>query len=300
MENNIFRKVQQVLFIILIANLIVAALKIIIGMIIKSASMTADGFHSLSDGSSNIVGLIGIYLASKPKDKDHPYGHNKFETLSGLFISAMLFFVGGKVILSSLYRFQNPVIPNINTSSLIVLLFTLVINVFVSVTEYKKGKELNSSILVSDSMHTRSDIYVSIGVLITLIGVKLGLPPVIDPIASLVVSGFIIHAAYEIYKENSDILVDRSAVDTEEIRNLVMSFEKVKDTHNIRSRGSQNDLYIDMHLLVDPDLSVEKSHELVHDIEEAIKIKINKSSQIIAHLEPYKDVNFDGSLKISE
>jgi len=300
METNVFKKVQQVLFIILIANLIVAALKITLGVIIKSASLTADGFHSLSDGSSNIVGLIGIRLASKPKDKEHPYGHNKFETLSGLFISAMLFFVGGKVVFSAFYRLQNPVIPNINVASLIVLLITLIINIFVSVTEYKKGKELNSLILVSDSMHTRSDVYVSIGVLITLIGVKLGLPSVIDPIASLVVSGFIIHAAYEVFKENRDVLVDRSVVDTEEIRNLVMSFEQVKETHNIRSRGSKDDLYIDLHLLVNPELSVEKSHELVHDIEETIKIKVNKSSQIIAHLEPYKDVNFNASLEKSQ
>ncbi len=288
MEKNVFIKVQQVLFIILIANFIVAALKIILGVIIKSASMTADGFHSLSDGSSNIVGLIGISLASKPKDEDHPYGHNKYETLSGLFISAMLFFVGGKVIINAFNRFHDPIIPNINTTSLIVLLVTLAINIFVSVIEYKKGKELNSLILVSDSMHTRSDIYVSIGVLITLIGVKLGLPPIIDPIASLIVSGFIMHSAYEIFKENSDVLVDRSAVDTEEIRSLVMNFEQVKDTHNIRSRGSQNYLYIDLHLLVDPELSVVKSHELVHDIEETIRMKINKNSQVIAHLEPYK------------
>ena len=291
MEKNTFKKVQIVLFVILIANLAVAAAKLIIGSIIQSASMTADGFHSLSDGSSNIVGLIGIQLASKPKDNEHPYGHNKFETLSGLFISAMLFLVGFKVIFSAFDRFKTPVMPNITIESLIVLLVTLIINIFVSVSEYKKGKELNSQILVSDSMHTRSDIYVSIGVLVTLIGVKLGLPPIIDPIASLVVSGFIIHAAYEIFKENSDVLVDRSVVDTEEIRNLVMSFEQVKDTHKIRSRGSQNDLYIDLHLMVEPDLSIEKSHELVHNVEEIIKTRVNKNAQVIAHVEPYMDVN---------
>jgi cation diffusion facilitator family transporter len=89
LENN-FKRVQKVLFIILLANIFIAVLKIITGSIIKSASLTADGFHSLSDASSNIVGLIGIHFASKPKDEDHPYGHNKFETLAGLFISVML------------------------------------------------------------------------------------------------------------------------------------------------------------------------------------------------------------------
>src|SRR5690554_2303257 len=174
MENN-YKKVQGILFVILLANLIVAALKIFIGSIIKSASMTADGFHSLSDGSSNIVGLIGIHFASKPEDESHPYGHNKFETLAGLFISFMLFLAGGKVVLGAIERFKEPIIPEITIESILVLIFTLIVNIVVSVTEYKKGKELNSQILIPDSMHTRSDIYVSLVVLATLIGIKLGL-----------------------------------------------------------------------------------------------------------------------------
>ena len=91
MEKSDFKKVQQILFIILLVNLLVAALKIIIGSIIKSASMTADGFHSISDASSNVIGLISIHFASKPEDEGHPYGHNKYETLAGLLISIMLF-----------------------------------------------------------------------------------------------------------------------------------------------------------------------------------------------------------------
>lgn len=287
-ENN-YKKVQKILFIILLANLFVAVLKLIVGSIIKSASMTADGFHSLSDGSSNIVGLIGIHFASQPEDEEHPYGHNKYETLAGLVISFMLFFVGGKVILNAIERFKEPIIPEITIASIVVLIFTLIINIVVSVTEYRKGKELNSQILISDSMHTRSDIYISLGVLITLVGIKLGLPPIIDPIVSLVVAGFIIHAAYEIFKENSDVLLDSAVIDSEEIRDVVMSFEDVKDVHNIRSRGGLNDLNIDLHILVDSKLDIKKSHDLVHDIEDIIKEKFNKNSQVIVHVEPYEE-----------
>ncbi|MGL5715515.1 MAG: cation diffusion facilitator family transporter, partial [Paraclostridium sp.] len=99
MRYDNYKKVKQVLWIILFANLGVALLKIVVGSIINSASMTADGFHSLSDGSSNIVGLIGITLASKPIDKEHPYGHKKFEVIAGLFIGGMLLFLGGKIII---------------------------------------------------------------------------------------------------------------------------------------------------------------------------------------------------------
>ena len=106
MERNNFSKVRQVLFIILLANILVAILKIIIGSIIKSASMTADGFHSLRM-VFNVVGLIGIHFASKPEDKEHPYGHNKYETLAGLFISVMLFFAGGKIVVDAIQRFRS-------------------------------------------------------------------------------------------------------------------------------------------------------------------------------------------------
>ena len=140
MTGDVFRKVQLVLFVILFANLLVAALKIVVGSLINSASMTADGFHSLSDGMSNVIGLIGIRLAMKPKDSDHPYGHNKFETLAGLFISGMLFFVGGKVIYDAIGRFQNPVELDITLPSLIAMVLTLAINIVVSTMEYKKGK----------------------------------------------------------------------------------------------------------------------------------------------------------------
>lgn len=291
MENSIFQNVKKVLLIILAANFLIAFLKIIIGTIVNSTSILADGFHSLSDGSSNIVGLIGINFASKPKDKEHPYGHYKFETLAGLFISFMLLSVGLKVIFNAIERFKNPVVMNISTESLILLIIALAINIYISKTEYEKGVELKSSILISDSMHTKCDIYISMGVLFTLAAIKIGVPPIIDPIASLVVSVLIIHAAYEIFKENADILVDKTAVSTEEIRNLVMSFDLVKGTHKIRSRGNNNFLYIDLHILVEPDLSIEKSHILIHDIEEAIKNKINNNAQIMAHIEPYLDLN---------
>lgn len=282
-----YKKVKQVLFIILIANLGVALLKIIVGTSIQSSSMTADGFHSISDGTSNVVGLIGVSIASKPIDKEHPYGHKKFEVISGLFIGAMLFFIGGKVIIESIGRFSNPITPTITIESLIVLVITLLINIFVCSYEYKIGKKLNSYILISDSLHTKSDIFVSIGVLATLIGVRLGLPSIIDPIASLVVAGFILHASYEIFKSTIDVLVDRAVIDEENIREILKNFKEIKDVHNIRSRGSESDAYIDMHVMVDPSITIVKSHELDHKIEKAIKANINENAQVIIHMEPF-------------
>ena len=282
-----YAKVKRLLWIIFLANFGVAFLKVFIGTWIRSASMTADGFHSLTDGSSNIICLIGIQLASRPIDEDHPYGHTKFETLSALFVGGILFGLGGIIIINSLNRFMNPTIPHITAESLLVLLITLFINIGVSYFEYKRGKQWGSQVLISDSKHTRSDIYITIGVLLTLLGIKLGLPPVIDSIVSLIVAGFILYSAYEIFRDNCDILVDKAALDTEQLKKIAMSFEQVKDAHDIRSRGSAQDLHVDMHIMTEPNLSVEESHDLIHQIEDRIQNEMNENIQLIVHLEPY-------------
>ena len=281
------KRIRDVLLIILLANIFVAVLKIVIGNFVKSASMTADGFHSLSDGASNVVGLVGIWYASKPEDTDHPYGHRKFETLASLFIGGMLTFVGINIAISALQRFARPVVPNITLTSIIILVATLGINIFVSWYEYGEGRKLKSQILISDSYHTRSDIFVSIGVLVTLVCIRLGLPSVIDSVASIVVSLFIFYAAYEIFKETSEVLVDKAVVDCETIRKIVLEFPDVKNVHQIRSRGKADDLYIDLHIMTEPTMSVEKSHTLIHNIESKMKEAICSDTQVIVHLEPY-------------
>jgi cation diffusion facilitator family transporter len=289
MENNSFYKIKKVLWMILLANLVVAALKILIGYSIKSTSLTADGFHSLTDGSSNIVGLIGIHFASKPVDDDHPYGHGKFETLAGMFIALMLFLMGLNIIFNAISILIKPVVPLVSAQSLLVLLLTLCINVFVSLYEYRQGKKLGSSILVLDSLHTRSDVLISIGVLFTLCCIKLGMPPIIDGFASLVVSCFVLHTAYEIFSETSSVLVDQAALDAPKIKETILSFPQVYNVHKIRSRRSSHITYIDLHILVEPDMSIESSHILMHQIEERLCKYFQKNIQAHIHLEPYYD-----------
>lgn len=288
MENN-SKQVKNILTIILVANIIVALLKIIIGKFIESASMMADGFHSLSDGASNIVGIISIGIAMMPRDKEHPYGHSKFEIIGSMVIGIILAIVSIKIISDSIYRFSNMIEPSISIDSLIILILTLIINILVCRYEEKMGKKLNSHILVSDSIHTKSDIFISIGVLLTLIGIKLGLPSIIDPLVSIIVAIFIIHSSYEILKSSMDILVDKAIVDENCIIEIVGEFKEVKGIHHIRSRGSESDIHIDMHILVDCDLTIEKAHNLNHDIEKKIQSIISHNCQVIVHIEPYYD-----------
>jgi cation diffusion facilitator family transporter len=284
-----FREVKKVLEIILFANITVALAKIIMGNIILSSSMTADGFHSITDGASNIIGLIGIVIAAKPIDDDHPYGHRKFETLTGLFIVGMLAFLGLKIIIDSVTKLIHPVKTQITMESLIVMIFTLIINIFVSRYEYRKGAELNSTILISDSMHTKSDIYVTIGVIITLIGIKLGAPPIVDGVTSLIVAIFILYAAYEIFKVSSSILVDKTVVERKRIERIIMAQEGVLGVHKIRSRGTIDDMHIDMHILASSKLSLKESHRLTHKIHDVLRKELNNNVDVIVHVEPYEE-----------
>ncbi|ADL67677.1 cation diffusion facilitator family transporter [Thermoanaerobacterium thermosaccharolyticum DSM 571] len=284
---NSFKKVKQVLMLILILNVMVALAKLLYGMYIKSASMVADGYHSLSDSSGNIVGLVGIYLASKPEDEEHPYGHKKFETFSSIFISIMLFVVSYNVLKEAYSRFLNPVVPKITLDSFIIMIVTLLINIFVFTYEYRQGVKLKSDILVSDSLHTKSDIYVSVSVLITLIALKVGIPTYIDPIMSVVISIFIIKAGIEIIKHSSDILCDRVVVDSKKIHDIAVSVKGVLSCHQIRSRGREDDINIDLHIMVDPSENIIDAHDIASQLEERLKKEIPGVTEVIVHIEPY-------------
>lgn len=291
MEYNNYKSIRRVLWIIFIANMAVAIIKIVVGKIINSTAIEADGMHSLTDGSSNIIGIVGIKLASKPEDKEHPYGHYKIETLAAGLIGVMLFFIGINVVNGAVERLKNPVEMYISIERIIIFSMTLLVNIFISVYEYKRGKSLSSQILVSDSLHTRSDVFVTLGVIVALIGMNLGLPPIIDPIISLAVAVVIFKTCYEILKPAIAVLLDHSVIHDKDIKRSIESFEQVKDIHKIRSRGTQNDIYVDMHILIDPDTSIEESHMLCHEIEKQLQIDINKNIHVIAHVEPYYNDN---------
>ncbi|HHY03851.1 MAG TPA: cation transporter [Thermoanaerobacterales bacterium] len=281
------KQVRSVLWTILGLNLAVCIMKLIVGYSISSASMIADGYHSFSDGSSNIIGLIGLTIASKPADECHPYGHRKFEAITTICISLMLFIISINIVRSGIAKVYNPQVPAVDIYSFIVMLITIGINIFVVIYETKKGKELKSSILVSDAMHTKSDIYVSISVIFSLIAVKLGYP-LLDPIISFLIASVIIKAGAEILINSINILCDASVIAPEEIIDLVSNIDGVINCHRVRTRGSINDFSMDLHILVDPAMTVQQSHDLHHTIEQKIIEKYSGVNYIGIHIEPYQ------------
>lgn len=280
-----FLKIRHLLFYILLLNWGVAAAKLIYGGLIRSASMTADGFHSFSDGSSNIIGLFGIWVASRPIDESHPYGHKKFETLTSIGISVLLFLVGFNVVREGVLRFYYPVVPKVNINSFLVMGITLAINLLVMIYETRMGKILKSDILISDALHTRADILTSSSVIFSLIGIKLGYP-LLDPVASLIISVFIGYAALNILRESSRVLSDGVAIQIDEIEKVVLSIKGVKECHRIRSRGRPDDIHIDLHVLVDPEMHVHRAHHLSYAIENKIKRDFRGVTDVVVHMEP--------------
>jgi len=281
-----FPEIQRVLWVVLFLNWGVALAKIIFGMISRSSSMTADGLHSFSDGASNIVGLVGVAFASRPKDTDHPYGHKKFETFFSLGIAFMLGLVCFELLQEGFRRLSNPRIPEVTIYSFIVMIVTMIVNIMVMKYERGRGKALRSDILVSDAMHTKADILTSCSVIISLFAVKLGFP-ILDSITTLIIALFIAHAAYEIIKDGCRTLCDETVIkDTSKIENIVLTVNGVKACHSIRSRGRQDDVNLDLHVHLDPNLSLERAHKISHDIERTIKDALLEISEVIVHIEP--------------
>jgi cation diffusion facilitator family transporter len=281
-----YNRVRFILIIVLVLNWAVAIAKMIMGYLTRCESMAADGLHSLSDGASNIIGLVGIALSARPVDEDHPYGHKKYETFFSLGIAVLLILVSFNLLRESATHLFRPATPEVNVLSFIVMIVTMGVNISVMKYEFARGKELGSDMLMADSMHTRADILTSFSVLIALIGIKAGYP-IIDPIVTFVIALFIAYAAFEIVKDASKILCDTAAIiNIKQISGIVMKVNGVKACHKIRTRGRPDDICIDMHVQVDPGMVIKDAHKVCYAIEDALKKDIPEVSDVLVHIEP--------------
>jgi len=280
-----FKQIIRVQVIVLVLNVLVAMAKIIYGTITGSISMEADGFHSLMDGGGTLVGMLGIYMASRPPDESHPYGHGKLEQMAALIIAGLLLITGFEVAEGAINRFLEQTSPQVTQLSFAIMLATMAINLAVTTYEHRKGKELNSEILVADSLHTRSDIFVSLGVIVSLIAVSAGYF-VIDVIGGIIIALLIVRAGYKIVKHTSNSLIDASILDTDILCQLALEMEGVEDCHNIRTRGTADMIYVDLHIKVKKDMHIDMAHDIAHKVEDHIKTQVEGVRDVVVHLEP--------------
>jgi cation diffusion facilitator family transporter len=280
------RAVARVLVIVLALNLCVAAIKLALGTLVGALSLFADGVHALLDASSNVVGLIGIAAASRPPDAGHPYGHRRFETLAALCIGVLI--LGGmagvvKGFWDGLVGHRPP--PDVGWTSAAIVAVTIVANFLISRYESRRGAELRSALLQADASHTLSDTLGAAAVLVSFGAVALGVRAA-DLAAAVVVACLIGRTAWSILRANVGVLADSARLDPHEVRRVALQVADVQGAHKIRSRGSADHVHVDLHIHVDPSMTVERAHAVTHEVAAAVRAAFPEVADVIIHTEP--------------
>lgn len=283
------RAVQRVLAIVLVLNLVVAVAKAIFGWWAGSLAIAADALHSFVDAAANVVGLVTLRWAAAPPDGEHPYGHHKIEIAAaagiGVLIAAGAVEFGRSAIDALLHGHAPPAVSALGFA---VIIGTWVVNAFVATYEHRRARELGSAYLAADAMHTASDLVVTGGVLVAYTGVSFGLAWA-DPAGALLVMVMIARVTWKVLTDNLAILIDRVVVAPERVRAVVLSVPGVSGCHRVRSRGTARAAYVDLHLQVPGELSVDAAHALSHQVEAALARELPGIVDVTIHIEPAGD-----------
>jgi cation diffusion facilitator family transporter len=280
------RTVKRVLLVTLGLNLLVMGIKASIGLATGSLSLVADALHSLTDGANNVLGLWVSRYSSPHPDRDHPYGHQKFEALGALGIAAFLGVACFEILQGAIERLITPGKGiRVTLVELSLLLLVLLINVLVAIYERREGKRVNSPLLIADAYHTMSDIWVTLAVLTGLLGVWLFKWQWLDVALSFPVAGMVAYSGWQVLRQNLPWLVDESAIAPEAIYTLAMTVPGVVNVHDIASRGLVGrQCFVEMHLVVSaPD--VETAHQITEEIEDRLEAQFSPV-RVMIHVEP--------------
>jgi len=281
-------EIRRVLGITLLLNLAVSAGKIVVGTLSASLTMVADGYHSLLDGANNVIGLIVVGWAAEPPDLDHPYGHRKFETAASLAIGLALLGLAYRVTEDALSGLAEPQLPNIGPLNWVVMGATLAVNVFVTRYESREGQRLQSDFLLADSNHTRSDIYVTLGVVASFAGARAGVAR-IDGLVALAVAALVAYMAAQILVRSFNVLTDLAPIAVLEIERIARSIPEVRGCRAARSRGASGAVFVDLTILLEPELTLREAHEVADRVEDALQRQHPAIVDAVVHLEPVEE-----------
>jgi cation diffusion facilitator family transporter len=281
-----FAEVASILTRVFFLNLGVALAKIAFGYASGAISILSDGFHSLTDAGSNLVGLIGVHAARRPPDAEHPYGHRKYETVAAAAVTGFLVLVVLEVLRNAFNHLTGVTPPpEISTTGFVIMAATVAVNIGVVRYESRAAARLGSEVLLADALQTRGDVWTSLTVIAALFGVRRGLP-ILDPIAALVVAGFIGRAGLEIATTTTRILSDRIVLSELDIERVVMSIAGVVGCHQIRTRGSADHVFLDLHVWLPGGLSLAEAHDVSHVVKDRLMTKYPQIADAVIHIEP--------------
>ena len=278
--------VARVLVRVLVLNFATAVAKIVFGYASGAISILSDGFHSLTDASANLVGLVGIRAARQPPDADHPYGHRKYETVAAASVTVFLLLVVVEVLRNAFNHLTGKAPPHdISVASFLVMIVTIAVNMVVVRYESREAARLSSEVLLADAMQTRGDVWTSATVIAALTGARLGLP-ILDPIAALIVAVFIGYAGYQIASTTTKILSDRIVIAESDLETIVMSVPGVIGCHHIRTRGSADHVFLDLHMWLPAKMPLVEAHSLSHVVKDRLMSKYPQIVDAVIHIEP--------------
>ncbi len=284
-QSQTYTEVRRVLWGVLFANLAVTVLKITLGLLTGALAVVADGFHSLVDTSSNLVGLAAVRLAARPPDERHPYGYRRYETLGSMAIGGLLLAAAWEIVKAIIERVQGGASPHLTPLTFGLIALTFPVNVLVVVLESRFGKRLNSQILLADAEHTKTDLFVTISVLASLGGVWLGWPWLDVAVASVVVV-LILRAAWGILRDASGWLTDAVMLDPAAVERVALRVPGVWYVHRVRSRGTPNAVFVDLHLKVYPGMSTQQAHAIASEVEKQLEETFENVVEVLVHVEP--------------
>jgi len=279
--------VRRVLIGLLGANLVVVAAKAVVGIASGSLAVWGDALHSSVDSLYNVLGLIVVRVAAREPDEDHPYGHGKFETLGALAIVVFLSITCFELVRNAVQKLLGGGHTVVVTDlGLVVLLATLGVNVIVAWYENRRGHELSSELLIADAAHTRTDVFITIGVLIGVLFARGG-STWVDPVVAIVVAALIVRVAYQIFSRTVPVLVDERAIPERAIRQSAQRVNGVKSAYGIRSRGGHGAgvRYAEVTIAVDRDANVAAAHAIADEVEERLKRELELNT-VTVHVEP--------------
>ncbi len=276
-------QIKWVLIVTMLLNFVAMGVKLTAGILTGALSVVADALDSLFDGLSNVVGLAGLYVAAKPPDAEHPYGHRKFETIAALSISFLLFMTCLQLLQTAWEHFKSGVAPEVNIWVVGAMLASMLIQGGTSVYEMRQGRRLKSEILVADALHTRASILVSGSVLGGLGFVALGYPQA-DAILAGVVALVIAKIGVDILRETIPVLVDQAVMDPRQIADVVRQVGGVESFHRVRSRGAAGSAAVDLHVRVSPDKTVQEADAIASEIRRRLLV-LGNISDVTVHLE---------------
>lgn len=281
-----YREVARVLVRVLVLNLAVALAKIAFGYASGAISILSDGFHSLTDAASNVVGLIGVRASGRPPDEDHPYGHRKYETVAAGGVTVFLLLLVIEVARNAINHLSGRAAqPEITGMSFVVMIGTVLVNLLVVAYESREAERLGSEVLLADATQTRGDVWTSLAVIAALAGARAGVP-ILDPLAALVVSGFIGYAGYQVARTTTRILSDQIVIAESDLERVVMSVDGVLGCHQIRTRGTADHVFLDLHVWLPPAMPLTQAHALSHVVKDRLMARFPQIVDAVIHIEP--------------